>query len=35
MNELSVGVQNEYDLEHKTPFTKPKIYDAKGDLSKR
>lgn len=40
LNELiTLGLQNEYDLEHdseyKTLFSKPKIYDGKGDLSKR
>tara|TARA_R110002073_G_scaffold72537_1_gene177072 strand:- start:32831 stop:34183 length:1353 start_codon:yes stop_codon:yes gene_type:complete len=38
--ELTIlDVQNEHDLEHdlehKTLFSKPKIYDAKGDLNKR
>ncbi|WP_179321173.1 tyrosine-type recombinase/integrase [Winogradskyella helgolandensis] len=32
---VTLDCQNEHDLEHKTKFSTPKIFDAKGDLSKR
>ena len=32
---ITLGVENEHDLEHKPLFSAPKIYDANGDLSKR
>ena len=36
---ITLDLENEHNLEHKPEhkklYTKPKIYDAKGDLSKR
>ena len=32
---ITLSVENEYNLEHKSLFSDPKIYSADGDLSKR